>query len=306
MYSSAAPLIIITATWPISNRRARHISGRRTEEGRRETLVTSPLDAQPTQCLRVGENTFKPLIAAVFTGGIFICSTYHWWWATLLSTVLALASIIAWLWTGTAEIPEKPEKDVGLGLTLPLYVSGPSSVGWWGMFVTMLGDLTAFVSLAFGYFFYWTAKPNFPPAGAGPGWWWPTIALVLLIGSWACTIFARRSNRSDARWLFYGSLFAAMVLAVAGGAALVAAPALARLDPSTSSYTAIVWILVIWSAAHVVVGVIMHMYCAARRIAGRMTARHDQDIVNTTLYWHFAAAMAAITVLVVAGFPLVA
>ena len=27
-----------------------------------------------------------------------------------------------------------------LGLTLPIYVSGPSSVGWWGMFITMLGD----------------------------------------------------------------------------------------------------------------------------------------------------------------------
>ena len=34
------------------------------------------------------------------------------------------ASSSYWLWTGTAFIPEKEEKDVGLGLTLPLYVSG--------------------------------------------------------------------------------------------------------------------------------------------------------------------------------------
>ena len=49
----------------------------------------------------------------------------------------------------------------------------------------------------------------------------------------------------------------------------------------------------------------MHLYCVARRAAGRMTARHDQDIVNVTLYWHFATLTALITVAVIAGFPLV-
>jgi cytochrome c553 len=29
---------------------------------------------------------------------------------------------------------------------LAIYVSGPSSVGWWGMFITMMGDIAAFVS----------------------------------------------------------------------------------------------------------------------------------------------------------------
>ena len=61
----------------------------------------------------------------------------------------------------------------------------------------------------------------------------------------------------------------------------------------------------IWSAAHVVVGMIMHLYCVARRWAGRMTAQHDQDIVNVTLYWHFVAITVFITVAVIAGFPLV-
>jgi cytochrome c oxidase subunit I+III len=35
-----------------------------------------------------------------------------------------------------------------------------------------------------------------------------------------------------------------------------------------------------------------------------MTAQHDQDIVNVTLYWHFVAVTAFITVAVIAGFPL--
>src|SRR5688572_5598728 len=275
------------------------------EEGRRETLVTTAIDAEPVQCLRVGGPTFVTLLAAVFTGGIFIFSTFHWWWLALASGLLALTTILTWLWTGTALVPEKAEKDVGLGLTLPIYVSGPSSVGWWGMFITMMGDMTAFISLVFGYFFYWTARPDFPPEGAaGPGVWWPSLALMLLLASWLLTIMARRWNRLDARVFFYVALAVAALFAGGGAFALVAGPWLTGLDPTSHVYAAIVWMLVIWSVAHVVAGVIMQLYCVARRFVGQMTVRHDQDIVNVTLYWHFVAMMAFITVAVIAGFPL--
>jgi cytochrome c oxidase subunit I+III len=219
--------------------------------------------------------------------------------------MLALGSILAWLWTGTAQIPEKPAKDVSLGLTLPIYVSGPSSVGWWGMFITMMGILTAFISLVFGYFFYWTARSDFPPEPAGgPGVWWPSIALALVLAAWLCTVMARCWNRMGATAWFYGALAAAALLAAMGGGALVAGPWVTGLDPVSHVYGAIVWMLVIWCAAHAGVGILMHAYCAARRLAGRMTAQHDQDIVNVALYWHFVAFTVFVTVAVIAGFPL--
>jgi cytochrome c oxidase subunit I+III len=40
-------------------------------------------------------------------------------------------------------------------------------------------------------------------------------------------------------------------------------------------YAAIVWLLMIWVAFHVAIGVIMQLYCVVRRAAGRMTARYD-------------------------------
>ena len=167
--------------------------------------------------------------------------------------------------------------------------------------------LAAFISLVFGYFFYWTARPDFPPDGvAGPGVWWPSAALVLLAGAWLLTAMARRWNRLDSRRWFYLALAAAVLLAGGGASALLAGPWFTRLDPESHVYGAIVWMLVIWTAAHVVVGVIMQLYCMARRLAHRMTARYDQDIVNVTLYWHFVAIMVLITVAVIAGFPLVA
>jgi len=275
------------------------------DEVTRETLVTSVIDAKPEQCLRVSGPSFVTLGAALTLGGFFIFGTFHWWWPALLSALAALGFIVYWLWTATALIPAKPEKDVGLGVSLPTYISGPQSVGWWAVFITMLADFTAFASLVFGYFFYWTLHDNFPPAGAGPGWFWPSCGAALLLAAWALTLGARQSNARDRPLLFYASVLASIALAAAGGAALLAGPWRSGLNPANGVYAAIVWVLVAWTVFHVAIGIVMNLYCLARRLAGRMTSRHALDIGNVALYWHFLALTVAITVGVIAGFPLV-
>jgi len=61
----------------------------------------------------------------------------------------------------------------------------------------------------------------------------------------------------------------------------------------------------VWTCLHVVVGLMMQLYAMARRAAGRMTPRYDNDIRIIVVYWHFAALTVAVTVAVIAGFPLV-
>ncbi len=276
------------------------------EELERETMVTTTIDARPIQCLRVPGPTFLTMVAAAFTGGVFIFGTYHWWWLSIASGLCALATILTWLWTGTAMIPEKEQKDVGLGLTLPLYASGPASVGWWAMFITMIGDMTAFASLVFAYFFFWTIHPDFPPdPSPGPGVGWPLAALALLLGAWTATLAARRCNGRGRRGLAVAALAGGIALAAAGVAALAAGPWFSGLDPTAHAYPATVWVLVLWCGVHVGVGVIGQAYCIARSLAGRLTARWDIDIQNVALYWHFMAITVAVTVAVIAGFPLV-
>jgi cytochrome c oxidase subunit I+III len=119
-------------------------------------------------------------------------------------------------------------------------------------------------------------------------------------------VLARAWNRRDLALRFYLAMLAALGSSLTGAAALVAGPYLSDLDPASHVYPAIVWMLVSWTALHIVVGVIMLLYCLARRLAGRMSGRHDIDITNVTLYWHFTILTVVITVLVIAGFPLVA
>jgi len=277
------------------------------EEGLRETLVTSVIDARPLLCQRLPGPSFLPLLSAVTVGGFFIFGTFHLWKLASASMVLGICFICVWLWTGTAKHPEKAKKSVGLGLSLPLYVSGSSSVGWWGTFVTMLAVFTAYVCIVFGYFFFWTIHADFPPREAsGPGLFWPLSGAALLLAAWGSTLLARRVNRRDAAGAYYTLMLTSVALSLAGSFALLRGPWTTAMDPTRHSYEATVWLLVAWTVLHVALALLMSLFCLAARIGGRITARHDIDLHNTVLVWHFTILTVVITVAVVAGFPLAA
>jgi cytochrome c oxidase subunit I+III len=272
----------------------------------RETLITTVVDATPIQCMRMPGPSFLPLLAAVTTGGFFVFGTFHLWTLALASLAVAVLVICRWLWVGTAVVPRDPIRDVGLGLSLPTYVSGRDSVGWWAVFITMLASQTAFWCLVFGYFFFWSQHAEFPPAGVtGPGVFWPVTGAAGLIAAWLSVVAARWSNRANRPGLFYTAIAACLLCTAGGAAALVWAPIVTNLDPTAHAYQATVWILIAWVLLHLITGVIMVLFSLVSRAAGRMTATHDIDICNTVLFWHFTAFTAVITVAVIAGFPLV-
>ncbi|OLP58321.1 cytochrome c oxidase subunit I [Xaviernesmea oryzae] len=274
------------------------------KEGLRETLVTSVLDAKPIQVLRVGGTSMVTIAAAILLGGVFIAMTFHLWTLTILFGLGTLIAILYWLWTGTGAIPEAKEKDVGLGLSLPIYVSGPASVGWWAMFITMVGDGTAYGSLLFGYFFYWTIHDDFTAGLAGPGLVWPLAGSALFLASWVLMLMARQANERDRTSLTRMLLSASMLATLIGALAAFLGPHRYGMDPTVHVYPAIVWVLVGWLMVHAAAGLIMQGFCLARSFAGRMSAAYDMDIRNVTLFWHFLTVTALTTLPVIALFPL--
>jgi cytochrome c oxidase subunit I+III len=277
------------------------------EEGKRELIITSVLDAHPLHIARVGTPSVKPMLAAATLGGVFILTTFHMYAAALVSGVAALAVILWWLWTGTGVIPEKPSKPAGRGIELPLTACGPASSGWWAMFITMTADATAFGALIFGYFYFWTVHPDFPPDRAeglmGPGAFWPMVALALVLAGWVFTVAARELNQRNSVGLARVALALAPLATAAGGVSGLLGPWTQGMNPELHVYPAIVWVLVIWVAAHAALGVIMQLYTLARSLARRMTPAHDGDLRNVALYTHFLALSALVTFTVIAFFP---
>jgi cytochrome c oxidase subunit I+III len=271
---------------------------------RRETIITSVVDGRPEQVLRVPGNSWWPFLAAIATGGFFIGATFHAWVTTAVSAVLAFVLILRWVWD-TAEIPEKNQRDAGCGYVLPLYVSGPQSVGWWAMFITLLGDGTAFVSLIFAYFFFWTVHPQWPPAMVGehdlllPA---PAFPLLMLaVGLIRYAVVALRGARTGrfklAVWLGSASLL------VFGGLELLWLFA-SNLDPTAHSYPAIVWTILLYLLLHMALGVVMGIYVLARFRAGRLAPGYDIDLRNVALFWYFVVFMGVLAMATVHLFPL--
>ena len=263
------------------------------QEGLRETLVTSVIDAKPILVQRVNTPTWITHVAAAFTGGAFILPTFHLYTPAIVSGLLAVCAILYWLWTTTARPPEADMKDVGLGLRLPTYVSGPDSCGWWAIWITMLGDATAFSSIVFGFFFYWTSNTDFPPpdalhAGAGA----VALSAAAFASGWVFTILARFTNRRGMVAVARAALAAGALATCIGAAALIAS--VLPLDPTSHVYPALMWALMVWIVAHAGPGLIMQLYCLAGSLTGKMTPRYEADIWNVSLFWHFFAASALV------------
>ncbi|QQA41915.1 cytochrome c oxidase subunit I [Pelagovum pacificum] len=265
-------------------------------EETRETIITSVIDAEPLYIQTVTGPTWKTLWAAGFTGGCFIFPTFGFYEPAVACGIIAACFIIWWLWSDTAWPPKEEMKDAGLGLRLPTYASGPKSVGWWAMWITMLGDATAFSSVIFGFFFYWTAKEDFPPEGAaGPTGWLVLLAVVGILAGWALSLLARNRNRAGDLSTTRIALGVAAVATAIGGASLVFS--VLHLDGKEHVYPAVMSAITIWIVAHAAVAVVMQLYCLAGSVFGKMTPRHDADIWNVTLFLHFHA----ISVLVAGG-----
>lgn len=273
--------------------------------GYRETLLTDPLDARPQQCLRLPGPSFVPLLTAVMTGGMFIFATFYWWTPSLLCALAALVLILHWIWNIPGEAWwTRTEVDVGRGLRLPLYAAGPVSVSWWAMFALMIADGAAFISLLFGYFFYWTLHDNFVPPGvlsaATEAW---SLALLGVLLTWSILGWGQRCNARGERSGAMASLGIASLLAVASAAAFLAGPELSGLDPTTHVHPAMVWVLSGWCALHLVLGSLMLVYVLARLYAGHVDALRDGELRNLRLYWHFQAPAVLVTLAVLGLTP---
>ena len=129
--------------------------------------------------------------------------------------------------------------------------------------------------------------------------------LAAVSAAWRVGADAARAALEPARPAggFYVGLLAAVALAVAGGVRAARRPVAHRSRPDEPRLSRDGLGAGALDGGSRRVGLIMQLYCVARRLAGRMTARHDIDITNVALYWHFVAFTVVITVAVIAGFP---
>src|SRR5690606_20769515 len=134
---------------------------------------------------------WSPFLAAVFTAAFFLLLTVKLVTLALACGVLAIACMMVWMWG--SDPPIHAPVEIGGGMRLPAYATGPSSHSWWAMVILILVAAALYLSWTFSYLFLWTVAPRGWPAPSSlPAATWPTLSGGLLLASGVALVAAGR------------------------------------------------------------------------------------------------------------------
>jgi len=266
--------------------------------GGRETIVTSPVSAEPQFLLRMPMPGWAPLIAAWFTAAFFMLLTVKLVVPAVACGIIAIGAILHWGW-GLDPAPAG-DVDIGGGLRLPTYVSGPRSQAWWAMVVLMLVSASIYGCVVFSYLYLWTVSPELWPAGTA-GLAWPLAAVALVAGSSVLVGLANKCLKSARRKAMAASVSGAIVLFLAGVFAMLASHA--SLSPSASAYGAVVHLILSLAGFFGFVAIALALFVLARASRGMVDRVRRVTFDNARLFWHYTVAQTLAGIVLVHGFP---
>lgn len=267
--------------------------------GGRETLVTSPVNAEPQHLLPMPTPSGWHVWAAVFTAGFFLLLTVQAYAASVLSGVLAIYCVIRWCWFLDHPLPQA-RVDVGAGLQLPTYVSGPSSTGWWAMAITLVVAGMVMAMSVFSYIFLWSrsaqawAAPIAPVTGAAAAVLCAAGVGLVWIGNRALL----RAGKLGPRLAAILTVGSAALLALAWWLDM-AAWRTTGLAPDLSAQGAIVHTLLAWQAVFVAISLLMAGYVALRWAFGYVAAGRPATVQLVGLFIGYVCLQG----LIVVGLP---
>jgi len=270
--------------------------------GLRETLITSPMRAEPQYLQIMMGPSIWPFLAAIFTAGFFLLLTVQAYGPSLACLPLATLSVLRWLWD-TDRPARQQTVDVGAGIMLPTYVTGPSAHGWWAIVCVLVVCGMIFLMAVFGYLFVYGIHPGFWTQPEERWWAGPIAALY---GAAALlTLYARRllGREGSTRWspttaILFG--VSALVLALCLDVLTWQAHGL---DPELTSQGAFAWAMLALEALLVAIALLMGGYLGARTARGLVTRPRNTTFDVISLFVLYAAAQGAATALLLRLFP---
>jgi cytochrome c oxidase subunit I+III len=268
--------------------------------GVRETIITSPIEAEPQYLQRLPGPAWSPFLAAVFTAAFFMLLTVKWITVAVVCGALAIAFVLIWTWGNDPE--PLGDVDIGCGTKVPGYVTGPTSHAWWAVVILVLVAGSLYLAFVFSYLYLWTVAPQGWSSVALPASVWPIAAAASLAVAAASGYAASRLLRQSrllcalALLVALGSLSASLWLEIAGHWH-------SGLRPEATGYAALVYLGSALQLQIVAALVIMGLVLLARLIAGRADNARRVTFDCLALLIYYAAGQGLLGLLLVHGFP---
>jgi len=268
--------------------------------GERETIVTSPINAEPQYLQRMPGPSWFHLGAAAFTAAFFLLLTVKLYWIAFAAGAVAIGCM--WRWAWSLDLPLKQSHaDIGAGIVVPTYGAGKTSHGWWAMCTLLIVLGMIFVMLIFSYIFLWSRQPAEWPAP--PGLMTFGFCAALCASAILASVRAPRTYR--ARPGLAAGLFAFSAAAIAlSWLASLADWHAHGLEPELGAHDALIAMFLSWEGVFACVVVLMALFALARKAAGLLAPERTASIESISLFTSFAAAQALVALIVTRIFPL--
>ncbi|WP_186420521.1 cytochrome c oxidase subunit I [Bosea sp. CS1GBMeth4] len=275
-----------------------------TATGGRETLVTSSLEARPGHLLRLPGPGWAHVFAAVFTAGFFLLLTVK---AVALALACGVAAVAAMLvWMRESDPPPAGMVDLGGGVAVPTYASGPASHSWWAVVVLLLVAAALYSSYLFGYLYLWTVSPQqWPAREALPPLGRTGFSLLMLAVSAGALLMARGLLAAG------GPRRGLLAITVAAGvASLLAALGhdlwsnwASGLRPQASGHAALVYANAVLQGQLAGAVAVMAGFALSRIATGQVDGTRRVVFDNLALLWAYAVGQGAVGLALTQGFP---
>ena len=275
--------------------------------GERETIATTPVEGHPAYILRLAGPGWAHVVAAVFMAAFFLLLTVKIVVPALLCGVVSIVACLVWAWS-LDRWPGKQHVDIGGGISLPTYVAGPQSHGWWAMIVLVLVGSSLYLAYVFSYLYMWVVSPeSWAPFGSPrlPTKAWPLgSATLVLLGCGALLAAWRLLPRPGESRAPAISLLALAALCLGASSVVeLVGHWQSGLRPTENVYAALVYTASVLNA-QVIVAVLIMCGFTSVRLAMRKTDRSRRATFdNTSILYVFAAAQALFGLLLIHGFP---
>jgi cytochrome c oxidase subunit I+III len=258
-----------------------------TMTGARETIVTSAVDARPEYLMRIPGPSWLPLLAGLGTAVFFFTLTVKSTWMALAGAALAVITIFRWLWESDPA-PGSRRHDIGDGIELPDYMSGPRAHGWWGVVVLLIVNASIFASFVYSWFYLAYMADAWPPPGMHiEGGGFDVASGAAGLASAVLAILASRLLAGGkSRW-FIATIILGMAALV--GALVVQCVAARGADPALHAFGATSWALLCWQGVNVALCVLMGGWVLARLVAGKLDAVRRATFDCAWLVWLYTA-----------------
>ncbi len=279
-----------------------------TVTGKRETIVTTPVGAKLRYLLVLPGDSWLPFLSALGTAGFFLLLTAKQTMAAWLCGIVAIVTLLAWLWEQDRPAPCREakvgENEAGGDVMLPVGATGAASHSWWATIIMLVVDAGVFLSFLFAYVHVSMRLDICPPPGArlaAP--WLPALSFALLATSGLLVALARRrpleAKQGALRWLFGGAL----VLAIAGFGIELAGQLDSGLAPTRHAWSAAVAAMIAYQGLHVLLCAITGVYVIARSARRHLTPHSRGTLDNTALIWYYTVLQGAVTGLAIHVWP---